>query len=334
VCIAADPAALSLSASAANIDRRWAAMTVIPTWSVPDGDHGVGGTLRLVPHMVAAIRHPAAWAIVYGLIVTDAVWCASVGLSTGGWQTTICMVGILLGVSICYRRRSRDIADMAEAGALWLAFGSVGCVLTYLGATCAWPLHDTDLTDLDQVLGFHWLAWRNAVLATPALHLALLLAYASLLPQIAVSVVLFPAIGRSQRSFELLALAELTLLPTALISMLYPALGPFGTFGGEEATFLPDALALRLPGPWHFDLPTMQGIVTMPSYHTVLAVLLTYAYRGTGPVGWGVTGLNVLMLLAIPPIGGHYAVDVIAGGAIAMVFIVALRWWSQGESNP
>jgi hypothetical protein len=50
----------------------------------------------------------------------------------------------------------------------------------------------------------------------------------------------------------------------------------------------------------------MKGIVTMPSYHTVMAVLLAYAFPGTGLIGYGIAALNVVMLLSISPIGGHY----------------------------
>ena len=69
-------------------------------------------------------------------------------------------------------------------------------------------------------------------------------------------------------------------------------------------------------GPWHFDLPAMEGIITdaivshsiWPSCsHTRFAVLAWSAL--------GIAGLNALMLLSMPPIGGHYLADMIVGGA-------------------
>ena len=62
-------------------------------------------------------------------------------------------------------------------------------------------------------------------------------------------------------------------------------------------------------------------------HHTTwyLAVLFTYAFRGTGLVGLGIAGLNALMLLAIPPIGGHYLTDMIVGGAIVVLFVPGTR---------
>ena len=58
-------------------------------------------------------------------------------------------------------------------------------------------------------------------------------------------------------------------------------------------------------------------VLATPSYHTVLAVLFTYAFRGTGLLGCGIAALNVAMLISIPSIGGHYLVDVLAGAPLA-----------------
>ena len=77
----------------------------------------------------------------------------------------------------------------------------------------------------------------------------------------------------------------------------------------------------------------MQGIVTMPSYHTVMAVLFTYAFRGTGLIGYGIATLNLVMLLSIPPIGGHYLVDMLAGGALALGAIAVQRAPRHGVSR-
>ena len=268
---------------------------------------------------------PLIYMMIGGLLATDLLWGARIGLSIGGWWKSAIATGFLLVLSSIYRSRSRGIADSAESAALWIAFTAAGCVLTYLCATCAMPLQDARLAGIDHAVGFDWLAWRHVMLTWAPLRWALALAYASLLSQIVFSILFLSATGLSQRSFELLLLAALALLPTTLISALCPVLGPFAIFGGGEQAYLPHVLALRAGGPWHFDLVTMQGIITMPSYHTVLAVLFTYAHRHTGLAGWGVAGLNGFMLLSILPIGGHYFADMVCGGMIALVCILGLR---------
>lgn len=285
----------------------------------------------------AAFRNPGAartapvaletvlWSIIGAIVAVDLGWSAAAGLSIGGWWRPVLAAAALLFIAWLYQHRSRILADTARMGSLWICFTAAGCVLTYLAATCARPLQDGVLAGLDRALGFDWLAWHDAVAAHRVLYAGLFLAYASLMVQTVGSVLILPALGKTGRCAELILLAALTLAPTTLISAVWPVLGPFAVFGGDNADFLPHLIGLRNPGPWHFDLVTMQGIVQMPSYHMVMAVLFTYTYRDTGLIGWAVAIINGVMLLSIPSIGGHYLVDIIVGAAITVVCIVAWR---------
>jgi len=79
---------------------------------------------------------------------------------------------------------------------------------------------------------------------------------------------------------------------------------------------------LRGGGPLSFDLSRLQGLISFPSYHTVLAVLLTYAHRRSlllAPIAL----VNGIMLFSIPSYGGHYLIDIIAGAAVALLAISA-----------
>ena len=72
------------------------------------------------------------------------------------------------------------IANMAEACALWFAFTPTVAVLSYLAASCAFPLQDVMMERLDRAIGFDWSAWHDAVLDRPILSCLLLVAYSSL----------------------------------------------------------------------------------------------------------------------------------------------------------
>jgi hypothetical protein len=294
---------------------------------------------------VAFFQWPLAWAMICLLLAVDFVWASQVGLTIDGGDIKIKagLIGALLALSAACRRRNRGIANMAEAVALLCAFTATAVVLTYLAASCAFPLQDMMMERLDRAIGFDWSAWHDAVLNRPILSWSLLVAYASLLPQTILSILYFPATDRSARIGELLLLAGATSAATVLISAIWPTLGPcaangpsFGACaanGGGDIAYLRDVLALRAGGPWHFELSAMEGIVTMPSYHTVMAVLFTYAFRRTGLVGYGIATLNLVMLLSIPPIGGHYLVDVLAGGALAFGAIAVQRALRHGASR-
>jgi hypothetical protein len=259
------------------------------------------------------------------LLAVDLEWASQIGLKISGCGTQACWIGATLALSVTFHRRNRSIANMTEAWALWFALPPAISVLSYLAASCAFPLQDVMMERLDRAIGFDWLVWHDAVLHRPILSILLLAAYASLLPQVMLSIVYFPATDRIQRTQELLLLAGATGAATVLISAIWPTLGPFAAHGGGDVAYLRDLLALRARGPWHFELTAMQGIIAMPSYHTVMAVLFTYAFRRTGLVGYGIATLNVAMLLSIPPIGGHYLVDLLAGGALALVAISIQR---------
>jgi hypothetical protein len=267
------------------------------------------------------------------LLAVDFVWASQVRLTISGGEIQACWIGALLALCAAFRRRHRSIANMAEAWALWFAFTPAVAALSYLAASCAFPLQDVMMERLDRAIGFDWLAWHDAVLDRPILSWPLLVAYASLLPQTILSIIYFPATDRSGRIGELLLLAGATAGATVLISAIWPALGPFAAHGGGDVAYLRDVLVLRAGGPWHFELSAMQGIVTMPSYHTVMAVAFIYAFRCTGLVGYGIATLNVVMLLSIPPIGGHYLVDMLAGGALALGAIAVQRAPRHGVSR-
>ena len=250
----------------------------------------------------------------------DLTWCACAGLTINRVAPAVAASAGLITLSMIYRQRSRRLADTAEIAALWIAFPTCSFVLSYLCATVAQPLQDSFLSALDHALYFDWWAWHAYVLRYKLLNSVLCAAYGSLAPQILLSALYLPLSGRTQRGAELLLLASSTAVVCCLASAFWPAVCP-----STEVSSIPHLMTLRAPGPWQFDLFNMEGIVTMPSYHTILAVLLTYTFRNTGVFGWSIAALNVVMLFAIPPIGGHYLVDMFAGAAIAVSAIGIVR---------
>lgn len=285
------------------------------------------------------MKAAAACAIaVLGLF--DAVWAYGTGLSFGHWTLSAILVALLFAVGFFYGsiRRSKPLADMGLYGGLWVLFTFAAAILTYLMATLGFALRDAELAQIDSALGFSWPAWSGLVNAHLWLKRLFVAAYASLLPELVATIIYFAHAGRSDRNAELWWGALVSLLITATISGLCPAAGAFVFFGVPEhaqATYLPHLLALRDGTGSTFSVKDMQGIITMPSYHTVLAILVAYAYRGCGRLFVPALALNGVMLLSIPSEGGHYLIDVVAGGAIAVVTIATIRavartrWWRQ-----
>ena len=68
-----------------------------------------------------------------------------------------------------------------------------------------------------------------------------------------------------------------------------------------------------------------EGIISFPSLHAALAVIVIVALWPIPVLRWVILALNTLMLAATPIDGSHYFIDVIAGIAIAALSVLAAR---------
>jgi membrane-associated phospholipid phosphatase len=82
---------------------------------------------------------------------------------------------------------------------------------------------------------------------------------------------------------------------------------------------------LRAGGPHTFDLEELTGIIKLPSFHAALLIVFVYVHRPPSRSFIPFLTLNALMLLSIPSEGHHYLVDMIAGGTLATLCILAFR---------
>ena len=288
----------------------------------------------------------AAACAIAALAICDWLWARHAGLRFSHWTPFLVLTGFLVAIGFFYGsiRRSAQLADMALWGALVAAFSVTAAVFTYLTATLPFPLTDSELVRIDAGLGFSWPAWFQFVSSHPLLKGLFFVLYTSLLPECAASVLYFAHRGRTDRIAEFLLGALISILITATISGIFPALGAFAHFGvsGPAWASLPShLLALREGTAASFAVNEFQGIITLPSYHTVLAILIIYVYRGCGRLFTLALAFNGLMLLSLPSEGGHYVIDVIAGIAVVAVTIAIIsaaertRWWRQlSGTNP
>ena len=231
-------------------------------------------------------------------------------------------IGLLTGaLAIGRTGRSRALAETAFYAGLWMALMAVGIQLTYLGNGLALPLRDTAFERADLALGFHWLAWVQFVDRHRWLSILQWLVYETNVVQPFLCVGIFVALGRRDRNAELLTAILIGLAVTIVVSSLLPALGPADAYG-IETSFAPVIRALR---SGHLTPLPYEGIVSFPSFHTVMAILFAYAHRGLRRTFLPFLGLNVLMLFTIPYCGQHYLIDVAGGAVVAGLAIAATR---------
>jgi hypothetical protein len=268
-----------------------------------------------------------AWSLILVVGAVDWIWADRIGMVFTGWLHLALMLVALLAVGVLYGYSGRDLrlSDAGTYAALWTAFSIAGVVLTYLAATLALPLRDADFVAVDAAMGFHWLAWSGFIRAHHAIELPLFIAYATFLPQIVGSILYFAHTRQTSRNAELLWIGMLALILTTIVSGLLPAVGPYVHFYGRQTDDIAALMNLRAGGPHTYDFGELKGIITLPSFHTVLAIAFIYVHRPPSRSFVPVAILNLLMLIAIPSEGHHYLIDVVSGAAVVAICLAIVR---------
>ena len=271
------------------------------------------------------------WYCILMVGAVDAIWLWNSGMSMDITRSAA-LFGILfgcLGVSLFYRYIRKDdrifficqITSQLISGTLFLA------MLSYLSSRLDLPLVDAQLIAADHWLFFDWRHWVEMWDQWPVMSRICSVAYISAAPQISLILALLFLHGDIAQIQRFVVAFFYSGLAVIIIAALFPAMGGYIYYSLDPTHFQylhpaagrihEDALvAMR-----NHSITTMtldfQGLVTFPSFHAVLAILLIYASL---PIRWLAAILipvNVLMLLSTPGDGGHYLVDVIAGIILA-----------------
>jgi len=235
----------------------------------------------------------------------------------------------LAGAALMGRSTNRPrLAAGATAFLQMTLFTIIGVVLSYALAARAGGLWDSRLAAADRLLGADWPAFFHAADQYPIMLWIGAIAYHSLPLQMVICIVALSA----TRAFDALRSAVIAAVMsgsiTILTSGLFPAMGnvfdpkAYSILWPSVAWLEQDLLSGLRSGTYRaLDLTHLWGIVTFPSFHATLPIILAWAsrdtpwLRSTAPIWAGLT------ILATPLFGGHYAVDVLAGVALAPLAI-------------
>lgn len=210
-----------------------------------------------------------------------------------------------------------------------LTFGISCIVLTYLVAAMRLPLVDGALHDADLTIGFHWHAFSHWLENHPIPATILRWAYNSLAVQ--PLVVLFLLVGEDEikQATDFFLAMMVSAIVVVIISVALPALGYPGGIGRAHIIALIHAR--------HHALQTISagkitGIVTFPSFHAAMGVIIAYTMRTRLWRRVIFIPLNVLLIVATAPVGGHYLVDTIAGCMVGGAVLYAVAKWSPDST--
>jgi hypothetical protein len=266
------------------------------------------------------------------------------------WRTFLgpaVAVIIFLAAQRIYQTWRPDARLAAALGstAQIIAFAAVGAPLSYVAASFGLPLQDHWFDVADRALGLDWpalLAWMNT---NAALHPLFREVYLSLMPQTVLVILALSLAGR----FEWLRIFVLAFLFAALLTVgvaaIVPAEGVWGFYSLKPAAYpdiVPATREIHLTifhglreGSYRLLMADgAEGIITFPSLHAALAVLLIFGLWPIPVLRWMALVLNTLMLVSIPVDGGHYFIDVAAGLAVAGVSLAAARRLAERTCQP
>ena len=273
-------------------------------------------------------------------------WATAAGLQLGVefLQFSSCIaVLILIALIYYYTNRERRIMELAHFGAQYLCLLMLLDLLTALAVSSNAPLVDPQLEAIDRAMGFDWVAWKELVFAHPMLRYGLRIAYASLPFQLFFCYIYNAHTRASRRNSEIWWITFISGLVTMAGCAAFPAINPYVYYGLERADHfihMQQFMELRTGAIRVIGKMSDEGLVQLPSFHTILAIMVTYNLRYNRWLLLIAAGLNGLLIVSCPTEGSHYLIDVIAGAAVAAATIwgvrlmewqPATRWVSASE---
>lgn len=270
------------------------------------------------------------WSLLAAITVIDALLLQAQGMSvvprpvlnTGAQAVFL----LLLSFFYTYFRPDTRLAALTHITAAYFTSLIALSILSY--ATVAWqrPLIDEAIVGWDHALGLDWVVFYNWVEAHPLIHKILFIAYASLIPQLTVLLLLLNFFNLTQRWWEMLWMFIAATLGCILFAAVWPAVGAFGHFHIEEDRgYVRTFMALYDGTMKVIGSEPIEGLVQFPSLHVGLAIIFTYCARGLRYVFPAFIILNVLLFISTAPIGGHHFADLWGGLLLALASIYAVK---------
>jgi membrane-associated phospholipid phosphatase len=221
---------------------------------------------------------------------------------------------------------------------VWIG-GVAGGIVSMVGQMFGQPLIDPWLARADSLLGISSGDVVRTVVAVPFAARALYSIYFASVVVLFLTAVMLAGLRRTERLWEFCGAYSFCLLVSTLCSAVFPAAGAFDhyrladTFGsqlpyGSGVYHLAALQELRGASSLVINPFGLQGLVTFPSFHTSMALMTAAAWRDDRYLRWPMIAWNAVVIFSTVPIGGHYLIDLIAGG---LLWLAAFRYgpvWS------
>jgi membrane-associated phospholipid phosphatase len=294
--------------------------------------------------------------VIWGIIALMAVAvvlayrAAGLGIDFRGSFRAFFIIPLIVAVSIYYRRWRLDrwIATGAESCAQIASILLLGMMLTYPLAALAFPYQDSALHAMDGWLGLDWQDYLDFFNASPTLGLLSKAVYCSMQLQYPLVILALTASSRFLRLQQYIFTVLIALVVTLAIFTFMPAVGAYAYLqvpADHYAKLAPivtfeqmQHLEAMRNGSWSV-IRDMEGLISFPSFHTISAILFTWAVFPIRKLRWWALGLNAALIASTPVQGAHYFIDILCGAAVAAFAILAAPLlmrdfaWFSGKSG-
>jgi hypothetical protein len=276
--------------------------------------------------------------IVALVLVADMAWTGVVHFEIDGrgYGALALLSAALVAGGVFYTRMRKDerLSAMLFGAAFLVVFSAAFSLLNYLLLTVAGPRIDGSLAAADRSLGVDWPAMMAFMADWPHVNLMLKLCYGSVMPQIALLIIVLSFLGRTEQVYKLALSIALGAMLTVAFWTVFPSFGAFSVYSlpsrvsthlslALDHGYAADLVSLLAHGPGAISPTDAKGLVGFPSFHGALAMLVAWYGRDVAYLRWPVLVLNALVVLATPIQGGHHVVDLMGGLVVALAAVAA-----------
>lgn len=246
---------------------------------------------------------------------------------------------------------ARWMPDLCKLFAVYLGLALAAPLATAVLVTCEFPMVDAKLAAADRLLfpAFSWPSLARWFGSHDAVSRVLSHVYSTLGWQPLLLFAVLTLSGRAQMAWRVMTAWSAALLICVITFTFTPALDAYTYFaiGHREMPGILSDTSWNAPriltGIRNGTIDTlgnstMEGLISMPSFHAAGAVILAWGYGKVAWLRWPFLVLNLIMLVSAVPVGGHYLIDILAGLLVAVIAISVaerdqLSWFQSLRRN-
>lgn len=285
--------------------------------------------------------HRILWGIAASIVLLDILWAAAVhfDIDSRGYLFVVEVAALTGGLALFYGRIRRDdrLSGMLSGTAFLIVFTAAFSALNCMLLIVAGPRIDAQLAGFDKLLGFNWVSVMTIMAHHPILNFILRCCYSSVLPQIAIAVVVLGWANRGEDVFRFCLCVAIGACITVAFWTCFPSFGAFSVYYlplavsshlslALDRQYADELLHLLKFGPGQISPHDAKGLIGFPSFHAALAIMAAWFLARVKCFKWPAILLNAGVIVATPIQGGHHLIDIVGGVAVAALAISASGW--------